>query len=70
MDVVSQPWETISTKCMNCGRKLEVPAARRRRAWKLGQAVADFCSKGCNTAYVSRAGKQAQAELLKTKTKP
>lgn len=67
---MSQPFETIDTKCMNCGRSLKVPAARRRRAWRLGHAIADFCGKSCNTAYVSRVGKMAQAELAKPKTQP
>lgn len=67
---MSHPFEVLDTKCMNCNRVLKVPAARRRRAWKLGLAVADFCSKGCNIAYVSRVGKQAQIELAKPKTTP
>jgi hypothetical protein len=67
---VSQPFETIDTKCLGCGRSLKVPAARRRRAWRLGHAVADFCGKACSTSYISRVGKLAQERLAKPKIKP
>jgi hypothetical protein len=67
---VSQPFETLETQCMNCGRKLRVPAARRRRAWRLGHATADFCGKACSVTYISRTGRKAQAALLMPKKQP
>jgi len=67
---VSQPFETLDTKCMNCNRPLKVPAARRRRVWRLGQTTADFCGKACSTAYIAREGRKAQAALLLPKQQP
>lgn len=67
---MSQPWEVLDTKCMNCGRALKVPAARRRRAIRLGHSTADFCSRSCSTTYISRVGRMAQEQLAKSKIKP
>jgi hypothetical protein len=67
---VTQPFETLEVQCLGCGRKLRVPAARRRRAWRLGHATADFCGKGCSSTYIARTGRKAQAELARVKQQP
>jgi len=66
---VSQPWESIETKCMHCGRKMQTPAGRRRRAWRLNLPTTDFCSSTCNKAFVAAAGRKAQEAALR-KTPP
>lgn len=64
---MGNPYETITVQCMQCRRKFDVSAARRRRSIRLGQQTADFCSQTCNRLYVAQQGTKAQIDQI---TKP
>lgn len=67
---MSQPWETVEVKCSHCGRGIKVPAARRRRAWRLGQQLFDFCDRKCNAQFVAQRGAAAQAAIVQKTIQP